>query len=98
MTIENIKAGSTGYDIALLPKDKINIKVSGEKMSYTGKGAGKNIFLFQTAQENTLRQYQLAKNNREMPPNDFLKYAKEFRTNSYKNSPFKEEFILIIDF
>ncbi len=33
-----------------------------------------------------------------MPPYNFLKYAKEFRTNSYKNSPFKEEFILIIDF
>ncbi|MCW3806913.1 TlpA family protein disulfide reductase [Plebeiibacterium marinum] len=80
ITSGRITVGRFYHDICLLPGDDLFIKVDGDTISYQGKGAAKNNFLYKNERAGLWdRSYYRESNNGKLHPKDFVKEMTDFK-------------------
>ncbi len=86
-----ITVGWFYHDICLIPGDDFFITVDADTIKYTGKGAGKNNYLYQ-AEVNRVydRAYYSESNKGELTPVEFLESLKKFKQ---KRTDFLESYM-----
>jgi thiol-disulfide isomerase/thioredoxin len=75
-----IAVGNSKHSICLLPGDEYFIEIDSDTISYKGKGAEKNNFLYATEKNATDdKAFKSIARNKELSPTDFVKAMKDFK-------------------
>lgn len=80
LTNGRIYAGNYYHDISFMPGDQFQIKINGDSIAYSGKGAEKNKFNYQTEKDGIWdRSFYKAYNQGELTPEEFANWMQDFK-------------------